>query len=158
VTYWYRDAAARRFIALGYLPWLAALSVAWEIAQLPLYTLWREASSAYIAYALAHCAVGDLVIGATALAVALSVLREARLERWHWWRVGALATVLGVSYTVFSEWRNVALLKSWAYAEAMPRLAVGGFELGLAPVAQWLLIPPLALALARLRISKEAAS
>jgi hypothetical protein len=140
------------------LPWLAGLSLAWEIAQLPLYTLWNEASPAHIAYALAHCTAGDLLIGTAALAVALSVLREPGLARGRWWSAAMLATLLGVAYTVSNEWRNVAVLESWAYTEAMPTLAVGGFELGLAPVAQWLLVPPLALALARLRILKEVAS
>jgi hypothetical protein len=147
---------ARRFVFLRYVPALAALSLTWEIAQLPLYTLWHEAQPAYIAYALAHCTLGDMLIGGGALVAALTVLREQRLERWRWVSLVALATGLGVAYTVFSEWRNVTVLESWAYAQAMPTLAVGGFELGLAPVAQWLLIPPLALALARYRIPKEA--
>ena len=59
---WLRDAAARRFIALGYLPWLAGLSLTWEIAHLPLYTIWNEASPEYMAFAVAHCTVGDLLI------------------------------------------------------------------------------------------------
>src|SRR6195256_6585895 len=33
---WYCDAAARSLILRRYLPWLAGLSLAWEIAQLPL--------------------------------------------------------------------------------------------------------------------------
>jgi hypothetical protein len=86
---WYADPATRAFIALRYLPWLAALSLAWEIAQLPLYTLWHEAEPAYIAFAVAHCTIGDVLIG------------------------GAID--------------------------------VAGFKLGLSPLAQWLVVPPLAL-------------
>ena len=50
---------------------------------------------------------------------------------------------------------NVAVLKSWAYDEAMPTLNVGGFDLGLTPFAQWLLIPPLASSSPDTRIPKE---
>ena len=38
---WFRDPETRRLIALRYLPRLAGLSVIWEIAQLPLYTIWQ---------------------------------------------------------------------------------------------------------------------
>ena len=48
------DREAWRFIALRYLPWLALLSLAWEVVQLPLYTLWREATPGYVAFAVVH--------------------------------------------------------------------------------------------------------
>jgi hypothetical protein len=149
VTIWYRDRAALWLIALGYLPWLGALNLAWEIAQLPLYTLWREAEPAYVAFSVVHCTLGDLLIGTAALLVALIAGREAVLARWRWRRVAVVTTLVGAGYTVFSEWVNSALLRSWTYSESMPKLEVAGFELGLAPLAQWLVVPPLALYLAR---------
>ena len=145
---WYRDRAALRFAALGYLPWLAGLSLAWELAHAPLYTLWREAQPAYIAFSIAHCTLGDALIGGSALVVALVLGRERAFPRWRWGRVALLAAILGAGYTVFSEWMNIAILESWSYAESMPRLALGGFEIGLTPLAQWLVVPPLALYLA----------
>lgn len=42
------------------------------------------------------------------------------------WRVGRIAlptALLGAGYTVFSEWMNITILGSWAYAESMPTLA-----------------------------------
>lgn len=39
---WYRDREALEFVALRYLPWLAVLNLLWEIAQLPLYTIWTS--------------------------------------------------------------------------------------------------------------------
>ena len=50
---WFRDRAALSFIGTRYLPWLAALNLAWELAQLPLYTIWREQSAGYAAFAVA---------------------------------------------------------------------------------------------------------
>jgi hypothetical protein len=146
---WFRDRAALRFIALGYLPWLAGLNLAWEIAHVRLYTLWQEAQAAYIAFSIAHCTLGDVLIGGVALLLALILGREGALAYWRWGRVAALAMILGAGYTVFSEWMNLTILRSWSYSEAMPRLNLGGFDMGLAPLAQWLVVPPLALLLAR---------
>ena len=146
---WYRDPAARRFLALGYLPWLGGLSLAWEVAQLPLYTIWTDSTAGYIAFAVAHCTLGDLMIGSAALALALIAGRERALERWHWRRIAVTATLAGTSYTAFSEWLNVAILRSWVYAEWMPVIEVAGLRLGVSPLFQWLVIPPLALYLAR---------
>lgn len=146
---WFRDRATRRFIALRYLPLLAALNLAWEAAHVRLYTLWQEAPLAYIAFSVVHCTLGDVLIGAIALLVALIAGREGALAGWCWRRIAVVTTFAGVAYTVFSEWMNLTLLRSWAYAESMPTLELGGFELGLTPLAQWLVVPPLALHLAR---------
>jgi hypothetical protein len=45
----------------------------------------------------------------------------------------------------------------WAYAAALPTVRIGGLELGLSPLAQWLVVPPLALLLARGRRYRSAA-
>lgn len=150
-TLWYRDAAARRLILLGYLPWLAGLNLVWEAAHVPLYTLWNEAEPAYIAFAVAHCTLGDILIGGIALVLTLVLAGEGALERWRWRWVAAVTALFGVAYTGFSEWMNVRILRSWAYAESMPVIQLGNFELGVSPLAQWLIIPPLALYLARAR-------
>lgn len=142
---WYRDRRAWRLLALRFLPWFAGLSLAWEIAQLPLYTLWTEATPGYIAFSVAHCTLGDVLIGASALLAALILLRAGSLASWRWARIAALAALLGAGYTVFSEWMNMAILGSWAYAASMPRIRLGAIEIGLSPFLQWLVVPPLAL-------------
>jgi hypothetical protein len=145
---WYRDRPARRFIALAFAPWFLGLSLAWEIAHTRFYTIWTEASPAYLAYSIAHCTIGDLLIGLVSLALALTMLREGRLHAWRLVPVAVLATGLGTAYTIFSEWMNVRL-ESWTYAASMPTIPLGGFELGVTPLLQWLVLPGLALALAR---------
>jgi hypothetical protein len=146
---WYRDQRAWRLLGLRFLPWFAGLSLAWEMAQLPLYTIWAEATPGYIAFSVAHCTAGDILIGMAALLLALVLLRTGGLSSWRWARIGTLAALLGAAYTIFSEWRNIAILGSWAYAASMPRIALGVTEVGLSPLLQWLLLPPLALYLAR---------
>lgn len=150
---WYSRPEAWRLILLGYLPWIAVLNLAWEIAHAPLYTLWREAAAQYIAFSVVHCTLGDVLIAAAALVVALTVGREGAPAVWRWRRLAAITVLAGLAYTIFSEWMNITLLRSWTYAEAMPTFGIAGFEIGLTPLAQWLLLPPTALYLSRARLT-----
>ena len=126
---WYRDRDVRSLIAFRYLPWLAVLSLAWEIAHVPLYTLWTEAESTYIAFSVAHCTLGDVLIGGASLLLALILGREGVLADWRWRWIGALTVIFGMSYTAFSEWMNIKVLRSWSYAESMPTIELGGSRL-----------------------------
>ena len=150
---WYRDRAALRWIAARYLPWMLVLNLAWEAAHVRLYTLWQEAEAAYIAFSIVHCTLGDVLIGVAALVVALTLVRAASIAHWFWARVATITSLAGVAYTIFSEWMNITLLRSWTYAEGMPTLEIAGFEIGLTPLAQWLVLPPIALYLGRARLS-----
>jgi hypothetical protein len=146
---WFRDRRAWRLIAWRYLPWLAVLNLAWEAGHVRLYTLWTDAEPAYIAFSVAHCTVGDVLIGGVALLLALILSREAALAEWRWLRIALLTLVFGVAYTIFSEWMNLTVLRSWTYADAMFRVRLGGLEIGLTPLLQWLVVPPVSLYLAR---------
>ncbi|MDO8272015.1 MAG: hypothetical protein Q7U82_08845 [Gammaproteobacteria bacterium] len=54
----------------------------------------------------------------------------------------AIATIaFGLVYTVFSEWLNVDIRRTWIYKESMPRLPWPGT--GLTPALQWLIVPAL---------------
>lgn len=151
-TPWFRDRRAWQLIAYGYLPWFAGLNLAWEVAHVRLYTLWTEAEPAYIAFSVVHCTLGDILIGGLALLLALILGREGELLQWRWRRITLLAMVFGLGYTIFSEWMNITILRTWVYGEAMPRLNVGAFDIGLTPLAQWLVLPPLALYFGRLSL------
>ena len=142
---WYQDRDARSLIAFGYLPWLGGLNLAWEAAQLPLYTLWNEASAGTNAFSVAHCTAGDIAIGGAALIMVLILGRERAVSEWRWRRIAVWTALAGVAYTAFSEWSNTAILGSWAYSELMPTLNVAGIDIGLSPLLQWLVLPPLAL-------------
>jgi hypothetical protein len=146
---WFGHRDAWRLIGLAYLPWFAGLNLAWEIAHVRLYTLWSEREAAYIAFSILHCTLGDVLIGAAALLVALIAGREGPPAEWRWRRIAVLTALVGTGYTVFSEWMNIALFRNWTYAQSMPVFALGGFELGLTPLLQWLAVPALSLYLAR---------
>ena len=123
----------------------AGLNLAWEIVQLPLYTIFETDTPAFMAYAIAHCTAGDVLIALAAYGVASVVGGPG-------WIVerpvagGAAAILTGIVYTAFSEWLNVSVRGSWAYADAMPVIA----GIGLAPLLQWLVVPLLVIRLARL--------
>jgi hypothetical protein len=145
---WYRDREAWLHLARGYLPWLLALNIVWEVAQLPLYTIWTEATPAYIAFAVAHCTAGDLLIGSAAVAIALMLTQAGPLASWRWTRISICTALAGILYTVASEWTNTTLLR-WSYSELMPTIGLDSVEIGVSPLLQWLVVPPLSLALAK---------
>lgn len=130
--------ALRRYLAVG-----AAGHLLWEALQLPLYTIWTEGTAAEIAFAALHCTAGDVLI---ALATLMGALILAGTPRWPVERFAAIAVLtllFGVGYTVYSEWLNVNVRGSWAYAPSMPTIPPLGT--GLTPVLQWVAIPILAL-------------
>lgn len=123
----------------------AAANLVWEFAQLPLYALFDEPDTARIVRYVLHCTAGDVFIALGAYAAAALALRE-----WAWplhdpLRGITLTTALGLAYTVASEWYNVYHAAAWTYSESMPLF----FGIGLAPLLQWLLMPPLVLLLVR---------
>jgi hypothetical protein len=68
--------------------------------------------------------------------------------------------MIAVCYTMFSEWMNLSR-QSWQYSEAMPVARAFGIEIGLSPLAQWLVTPLVALTLGRrawLRCNSQKAS
>ena len=123
------------------------LNLAWEIAQLLLYTLFSAGTAKEIAVALAHCTAGDVLIAVSSFILGLIATRRADWPMSRPLLGGAVATLFGLAYTAFSEWQNVYQTGSWSYTPAMPLL----FGVGLAPLLQWLVIPPLGIAFLRRR-------
>jgi hypothetical protein len=121
------------------------LELAWEIGHAPLYTMWRAGPWPAIANHVLHCNFGDLVI----LLVCYEALTWSRRDRWWWVRYRAgdvLAfTLLGFAITVAAELYHLQVAHSWAYTVAMP--LVPGLGLGLTPLLQWLVLPPILLLL-----------
>ena len=130
------------FIVLRrYFLFFAIANLLWEIAQLPLYTIWRAGSPGEIAFAVAHCTGGDLLIGTSTFLASLLMIGSRHWPSDRYFHVALAAIVLGAFYTMFSEWLNVSVRQSWAYSDLMPRLP--GIGTGLSPVAQWIVVPML---------------
>ncbi len=140
------DVSAAMRMAFRYIGVLAAGNLVWEFAQLPLFTRWRTAGWEYLAFAAVHCWLGDVLIAVSCLVLAVVVAGRGWPQRAYV-RVAGVAVLMGVSYTVFSEWLNVTVRGSWTYASSMPRVPPLGT--GLSPLLQWIVVPLFAFVLAR---------
>ena len=139
--------SALRLAVLGrYLGLSAAGHLAWEVVQLPLYTIWTTGSVQENAFAVAHCTVGDILIATSTLVVALLLLGNRNWPAERFGRVLGAALAFGVAYTIYSEWLNTTVRASWAYSPLMPIVPVIGT--GLSPLLQWVVVPLLAMQLA----------
>ncbi len=111
----------------------------WELAQAPLYQEMGE-----LRVVLWHCfraALGDAVLVLLILAFGAVMLR-----RWDWYRAPGLSgyvvmALAGLFVGIAVEWVGLRLLERWAYTPNMPLIPV--LTIGLAPVAQMVLLPPL---------------
>ncbi len=122
---------------------------AWEVLQLPLYSIWTTGTLGEQAFAVAHCTVGDVMIAAASLFAAWLISSRLVWPQVAFGRVAATAIVLGVCYTVFSEWLNVAIRGAWSYSSPMPIVQIGTFSIGLSPLMQWMIVPAIAFLVVR---------
>lgn len=121
------------------------LHLAWEVLQLPLYTIWSEPLGKR-AFAVFHCTIGDLMIAGLSLLIALALVAKAEWPQSRLRPVWLLILTFGIGYTIYSEWLNVSVRGAWAYSPLMPTLPLLGT--GLAPLLQWLIVPTAALRIA----------
>lgn len=126
-----------------YLVVMALGNLVWEFAHIPLYTIWVTGSTGEIVFAALHCTGGDILIAVSTLVAALILFGTSRWPEHGYRRVAIAAIVFGLGYAGFSEWLNIEVRQSWAYREMMPVIPVIG--VGLSPIAQWIILPILAL-------------
>jgi hypothetical protein len=116
--------------------------LAWEAAQIPLYTIWVEGTWGEITLAVLHCTGGDVLIAMSSLLLALFVFGSGAWPRERAIPVLIATIITGVGYTIFSEWLNIVVREAWAYRDIMPVIPI--IDAGLAPVLQWVVVPALA--------------
>lgn len=133
--------ALRRYFCV-----IVAGNLAWEFALLPLYTLWKTGSIHEITFAVLHCTGGDVLIAGATLAGSLLLFGTAEWPRRRFLAVAAATLIFGIGATAYSEHLNTAR-GAWTYSNLMP--VMPGTGIGLAPLAQWIVIPALAFAIAR---------
>ena len=128
--------------------WSFLLNSFWEVAHTYFYTL-KEAPFKTMLYGWVHCTIGDVLItlGTYWVVSLLSLNRRwfLDLKREKLKFIGFI--ILGVSYTSLSEWLNVHIFRSWGYNETMP--LIPWLHLGLTPLLQWAIVPPIVLLLVR---------
>ena len=104
-------ACALRWSALAFV-----FNLAWEIAQVRLYTIWAAADGMDLAWALLHCSLGDVVIALALFALAGVALRRADWPASSPLAGGAIVVIGALAFTAWSEWYNVYRIGSWGYA------------------------------------------
>ena len=125
------------------------LHFAWETLQLPLYTIWNTATVGDGAFAVLHCTAGDVAIAGLSLLVALVIVGNPAWPTERFIPVMATTVVIGIGYTIYSEWLNTVVRKTWEYSELMPTVPLLGT--GLSPVLQLVIVPTIGLAAVRYR-------
>jgi hypothetical protein len=131
-------------------PWAALAGFAfllhfvWEMWQAPFYRTMLQADHVTAVRTCTIATLGDAAITLAAFGVA-AWLGGGRDWLAHPSR-GRLAVYLaaGLAVTLLLEWLNVYVLERWTYAPRMPTI----LGIGVLPVLQWLLLPPLVLWLA----------
>ncbi len=116
----------------------------WEVAHLPLYTLWEEPERQRVVLYLLHCLAGDVLTASSVYLVAAAVLRDFYWPVHRPLQGGAIIVVTGVVFTGFSEWYNVYQTHAWSYSEAMPLV----FGVGLSPLLQCIVVSTLMVVIA----------
>ena len=129
--------AVRRYLIAS-----LVLNLVWEVLQLPLYTLWQTGTYQQQAFAVLHCTIGDIMIAGLTLLIALSLLAQPEWPQLGAGRIWLATLLLGIGYTIYSEWINVTERANWAYSEWMPIVPLIG--VGVSPLLQWLIVPTLA--------------
>ena len=117
------------------------INFVWEMLQMPLFSYPSNASLVQINLACLQASAGDAVMTVIAFWI-VAILQKGR--RWIFqlsWVSLALFLLPGIVMTVVFEVLATGPLQRWTYAEAMPVLP--GLGTGIAPLAQWLILPPI---------------
>ena len=116
----------------------------WEIVQLPLYVIWSAGTGREITFAIIHCVAGDLMIAALALVAALLLFGSPAWPSQRLIPIMLATLLMGMGYTLYSEWVNTVVRKAWAYSALMPVVPLLGT--GVSPLMQWFVVPTIAFA------------
>ena len=112
---------------------------AWEILQAPLFAEMPVIGHWQATLVCLKATLGDIGIALASFAVGVWWQRY-----WRWFVMptkGALAAYLatGVLITIVFEWYAIYWAGRWSYSDLMPVVPV--LRVGLAPLAQWIILP-----------------
>lgn len=117
------------------------LNFPWELMQVPLFLGMRESTHGVAIKACTFATLGDGVITLLAYWGGSLLVQDRRwIARPRW--VPILAMIgIGVAITVLLERWAIVSDWGWRYAETMPVVPMLG--VGLTPMLQWVILPPL---------------
>ncbi|MCB2141357.1 hypothetical protein KQH29_00275 [bacterium] len=115
--------------------------------QIPLYEGMMETSHLKGVAFCTRAAAGDALIALVAYWAAAGVARDKLWLLSPGRRDWIIFLSIGTVITIIVEYLSTKILGRWGYAEIMPTLPI--IETGLSPLAQWLIVPPIVLWLAK---------
>jgi len=86
------------------------------------------------------------MIAMVSLVAAVLLFQHRTWPPQNWVPMVVATLVFGIAITIYSEWLNTVIHKTWAYSDLMPILPLLGT--GLSPLLQWVVVPFFALVLA----------
>lgn len=121
------------------------LSLPWELLQATLFEGMASAPHSDVIGACLQATLGDAGIMLLAHAGVAAVTRRRRWVLTPSRREVAGFAAVGVAITAVIEWLATRghWAQTWAYSSKMP--VIPGIEIGLSPLLQWVVIPPVAL-------------
>lgn len=126
------------------------LNFAWEVLQTPFFQDISDKINTIVWYRF-HCTVGDVMISLGSFWL-VALISKTRTWFLNPTRARLLLFIaFGVSYTIFSEIKNVSLNKLWAYSDIMP--VIPYIDVGVIPIIQWIILPPLLVFIVRRQLS-----
>lgn len=131
------------------------LNYPWEMLQTPFFVGMAEMPHWHAVRECSWAALGDVGLLVAAFWLAATVERNRGWMTHPRPRSVAVFMAAGLVATVALEWLATTQWDRWQYAERMPTLP--GLGTGLAPVLQWLVLPPLLIWLVRRQLLGAAA-
>lgn len=126
------------------------LNFVWEVLQTPFFVDISDKINTIIWYRF-HCTLGDVMICLAGFWFVALIVRSRSWLLNPTKKKILLFVAFGVSYTIFSEIKNVSLNKLWAYSDFMP--VIPYIDVGIMPLIQWIIIPPLLVFIVRRQLS-----
>ncbi len=126
------------------------LNFVWEVLQTPFFVDISTEVTTIIWYRF-HCTLGDVMISLAGFWFVALILRSRNWFLNPTKKKLLLFVAFGVSYTIFSEIKNVSLNKLWDYSDFMP--VIPDIDVGIIPLIQWIILPPLLVYIVRRQLS-----
>lgn len=141
---------SRRFPELPVAGFGLLLQFVWEMLQIPWFVGMLETEHGTVVWLCVRATGGDVVILLAGfwLASAVTCRRDWLMDGTRFPAI--LMVTVGLMVTIIFEWLATGPLGRWTYTDAMPVVPI--VSIGLAPLVQWLVLPPLILWLARRHI------
>jgi len=125
------------------------LHFVWELLQIPWFEGMADAPHQVATWMCTRATFGDAVITVVSFWAVAVLQGRTWISRPTLLNVAAFAGA-GVAITVVLEILSTKVWSRWAYSEAMPVIPV--IDVGVIPIAQWLILPPLVLWIVRRQI------